>query len=108
MHCQSQFTSIHICIHVYMYTSIHTCIHVHQGCKSAVLLCCVLFWFNIKSNAGTRAYIGTSIVFSFLVKLRIGLIFFSLVESTANSPDPGFFFDRIMCITKSCYSLLVC
>lgn len=70
---------------------------------------CVVFFSGliIKSNAGTRACIGTSIVFSFLVKFKIGLIFFSLVESTANSPDPGFFFDRIMCITKSCYSLLV-
>ena len=40
--------------------------------------------------------------------LRIGLTFFSLVESTVNSPDPGFFFDRMMFITKTCYSLPVC
>lgn len=73
---------------------------------------CVVFFSGLISRVmlvGTRACIGTSIVFSFLVKLRIGLIFFfSLVESTANSSDPGFFFDRIMCITKSCYALLVC
>lgn len=84
------------------------CIHVHQGCESEVLLCCILFCFSIKSNAGIRACTGTSTVFSLLVKLRIGLTFFSLVESTANSPDPGFFFDRMMFITKTCYSLPVC
>lgn len=69
---------------------------------------CVVFFSALISRVMLVSELVLEVALCLVFWLRIGLTFFSLVESTANSPDPGFFFDRMMFITKTCYSLPVC